>query len=49
MTDTFVVDGYCNRPGGKGFIIDVKRQGHHATNIIVVFDGYQSSPKDHAH
>ena len=59
MTDTFIVDGdwlLRQNRSEKGFkwgnIIDeyvqfIKRQGHCATNIVVVFDGYQSSRKDH--
>ena len=61
MTDTFVVnDGWLLHQARweKGFkwgdIIDgyvqfIKSQGHCATNIVVVLDGYQSSTKDHTH
>ena len=61
MTDTFVVDGgwllhqtRWERGFKWGCIIDwyvqfIKNQVHYATNIIVVFDGYQSSTKDHTH
>ena len=61
MTNTFVVDGdwlLRQTRWEKGFkwgdIIDgyghfIKSQGHHATNIVVVFDSYQSSTKDHTH
>ena len=61
MTDTFVVDGgwlLCKSRWEKDFkwgnIIDgymqfIKSQGHRVTNIVVVFDGYQSSTKDHTH
>ena len=61
MTDTFVVDGaklLRQTRWEKGFkwgdIIDgyvqfIKRQGHRAINMFVVFDGYQSSTKDHTH
>ena len=61
MSDTFVVDGgwllHQTRweKGLKwGDIIDgyvqfIKSQGRCATNTVVVFDGYQSSTKDHTH
>ena len=61
MTNTFVVDGdwlLRQTRWEKGFkwgdILDgyvhfIKSQGHRATNIVVVFDGYQSSPKDQTH
>ena len=54
-----MVAGYCIRLGGKkgfkwgntiyGYVQFFKSQGHRASNIVVVFDGYQSSTKDHTH
>ena len=61
MTDTFVVGGgrllrqtMWEKGFKRGDIIDgyvqfIKSQRHRATNIDVVFDGYQNSTKDHTH
>ena len=59
--DTLVVDGgwllrQNKWESGKtwgdiisGYVQLVKHLGNHATKIIVVFDGYESSTKDHTH
>ena len=61
MTDTFAADGGWllrqtrSEKGFKrgdindGYVPFIKSQGHLVTNVVGVFDGYQSFRKDHTH